>query len=132
MEFIRPKRVGLSLDMTPMIDIVFQLLIFFMLSSSFLHPSMKLTLPKAVTHDSGESEKTVITIGKSGEIYFNTHPVGSGELPNRLALLNAKDDNVHIQGDAEVPYKKVIEVLDLVRQAGISRIHIAHQGVNSK
>ena len=62
MEFIRPKRISLGLDMAPLIDIVFLLLIFFMLSSSFLNPALKLDLPQAVKHDTNEPQQVVVLL----------------------------------------------------------------------
>lgn len=128
MEFLRPKRASLSLDMTPMIDIVFQLLIFFMLTSSFLTPALKLTLPKSVSRDAAQQERLVISIEKQGGIYVNTQKVPLEQLKIYLEeKLGNSPQPVHLRGDAEMPYKLFVQVMDLARQAGASQIHIMHE-----
>lgn len=133
-EFIRPKKASLSLDMTPMIDIVFQLLIFFMLSSSFLNPSLKLTLPKAVQGEDREPEQIIVSADKTGNIYLNTQKVLKEQLKAQLENRFAKDSKkaVHLRGDAEMPYKFFVEVMDIARQAGAQQINIVHETAQSQ
>lgn len=128
MEFIRPKKSSLGLDMTPMIDIVFQLLIFFMLSSSFLTPTLRLNLPKAVTQDNRETEHVVVSVNKTGEVYIN-HTQSSMEalkLELEAVLTKTSKKYVRVQGDQDMPYKFFVQVMDLARQAGATQVHIAH------
>jgi len=134
MEFLRPRKPSLGLDMAPMIDIVFQLLIFFMLSSSFLNPSLKLTLPKAVQQDFQEPEKIVVSADKTGNIYVNTQKVPKDELKARLENRFAKDSKkaVHLRGDGEMPYKFFVEIMDIARQAGAHQINIVHEAEKSQ
>ena len=103
MEFIRPKKASLSLDMAPLIDVVFQLLIFFMLSSSFLTPALKLTLPKAVEQDERQPERVVISVDKAGAIYLDTRPVSLERLRPLLEPLVIRNPKrvVHIRIDTE-------------------------------
>lgn len=129
MEFVRSKKVRLSLDMAPLIDIVFQLLIFFMLSSSFLSPSLKLNLPQASRQDQRESENLVVSVDKEGSVFINTFKTSMaelrGEIQNRLKADPEK--SLHIRGDQNMPYKYFVEVMDLARQAGANKIHIVHE-----
>lgn len=129
MEFIRPKKASLSLDMAPLIDIVFQLLIFFMLSSSFLNPSLKLNLPQAVQQDQRETERIVISMDKGGSVYMNTLKTSMPEIRGAIeAKLKADPKrSVHIRGDQDMPYKYFVEVMDLARQAGAHQINIVHE-----
>ena len=128
-EFIRPRKPGLSLDMTPMIDIVFQLLIFFMLSSSFLNPSLKLTLPQAIQQNKQEPERIVLSVDKGGDTYINTQKVPKEALRGRLEDLFSRDPKkvVHLRGDAEMPYKLFVEVMAIARQAGALQVNIVHE-----
>jgi len=130
MDFIRPKRVSLSLDMAPLIDVVFQLLIFFMLSSSFLTPALRLTLPKAVEQDERQPQRVVISVDKAREVFVNTTKTSMAELKGLLELRLASDPkkSVHLRGDAEMPYKLFVQIMDLARQAGARQINILHQG----
>lgn len=129
MEFLRPRRPTLSLDMAPLIDIVFQLLIFFMLSSSFLNPALKLNLPKAVTQDSKEPEQIIVSIDRKGSIYINRDEIQMERLTPVLSqkLSGRTRKSVHVRGDKEMPYKYFVEVMDAARQAGATQVNIVHE-----
>lgn len=130
MEFVRSKKTSLSFDMAPLVDIVFQLLIFFMLSSSFLNPSLKLNLPKAVEHDQREPERLIVSLDKEGSIFVNTLKTNKEDLKAALEV-KLKNDNkksVHVRGDKDMPYKYFVEVMDIARQAGARQINIVHEG----
>lgn len=129
MEFLRPRRPTLSLDMAPLIDIVFQLLIFFMLSSSFLNPALKLNLPKAVTQDSKEPEQIIVSIGRKGSIFINHDEIQMERLTLALSqkLSGRTRKSVHVRGDKEMPYKYFVEVMDAARQAGATQVNIVHE-----
>lgn len=131
MEFLRPKRPSLSIDMAPLIDIVFQLLIFFMLSSSFLNPALKLNLPKAQVHDSKEREQIVVSIDQMGKVFVNRIQVQIADLKAQLEQKISQDSkrSVHIRGDKEMPYKYFVQVMDLARQAGAKQVNIVHEEV---
>jgi biopolymer transport protein ExbD len=129
MEFIRPKRISLGLDMAPLIDIVFQLLIFFMLSSSFLNPALKLDLPQAVKHDSNEPQQVVVSIDKTGKIFINTVETTMEQFKTDLKSKLGTDSkkSVHLRGDKDMPYRFFVQLMDLARQAGAHQINIVHE-----
>ena len=130
-EFTRPKKSGLTLDMTPMIDIVFQLLIFFMLSSSFVTPALKLTLPKAALNDKRETEQIVVSVDKQGDVFVDTVKSSMTELKSTLEEKLARDSkkSFHIRGDQDMPYKFFVEVMDTARQAGAKQVNIVHESI---
>ncbi len=129
MEIIRARKSKLSLDMAPLIDVVFQLLIFFMLTSSFSHATMNVALPKAKTVDQPQQEKIIISITETGDIFLNEEKASLGSLRKDLSiyLKNQSPPSVHIKGDKNMPYKFFIEVMDTARQAGARQINIIHQ-----
>ena len=130
MELIRVRKSKLSLDMAPLIDVVFQLLIFFMLTASFSNPAMRLNLPKAVTKDQSADEQLVVNVRKSGDIFINDKKVSLASLKGELAVKLAKYEkkSVNIKGEEDMPYKYFVEVMDLARQAGATQVNIVHQG----
>lgn len=132
MDLIRVRKSKLSLDMAPLIDVVFQLLIFFMLTASFSNPAMRLNLPKAVTKDPGHKEYVVVNVRQNGEIFLNEKrtPLESlrKELSARLAAADKK--SVNIKGEEDMPYKYFVQVMDIARQAGATQVNIVHQGNN--
>lgn len=129
MDFRRRKEIRSFLDMTPLIDCVLQLLIFFMLSSTFASPKIEIALPKASASDgTTESDATVILAGGSGEIYINHERVDIDSLRARLeAILAAKEDRrVTFRGHEEIPYRIFVRVVDAARLAGAEILNIAH------
>ena len=86
--FIRPKRASAGLDMAPLIDVVFLLLIFFMLTSSFLQPSIPLTLPKAAASDDPPPAPVFVSVDTSGAVYINQDAVPRGNFSAALGSLS--------------------------------------------
>lgn len=128
MEFIRPKKAGLSIDMTPMIDIVFQLLIFFMLSSSFLTPALKMNLPKADSNQAQEQQQIIVSIDREGHFFVNQEKVNQGQLREKLSpLVSASEKKaVFVRGDADMPYKYFVAAMDSARKAGATQVNVVH------
>jgi len=129
MEFIRAKKASLSLDMAPLIDVVFQLLIFFMLSSSFLAPALKLNLPRAASRDVKELEQVVVSIDRDGEVFLDTRRTSMGNLKSALEAVLRKGSKkvVHVRGDSQMPYRYFVQAMDRARQAGARQIQIVHE-----
>lgn len=128
MEFVRPKKPALSIDMTPMIDIVFQLLIFFMLSSSFLTPALKMNLPKADSSQAPEQQRIIVSIDQSGRFFVNQEEVKQEMLKPKLAPLVARAETkaVFVRGDADMPYKYFVAAMDAARKAGATQVNVVH------
>lgn len=129
MKIARQRRAVAGIDMSPLIDCVFQLLIFFMLSSSFLTPMVQLRLPKAATTDAPEMQEILVTINEAGNIYVNTRLVGSDQLQAELAplLARSKSKVITFQGDEKMHYEWFVKVLDAARASGAANINIAHR-----
>lgn len=129
MELIRTRKSRLSMDLAPLIDVVFQLLVFFMLTSSFANPAMKLVLPQASAAGQMEQENIVISIDRDGQIFLNDRKMALESLrPELQKLLAAREDqSVHVRGDQQMPYKFFIQVMDLAKQAGATQVNIVYQ-----
>ena len=115
-------------DMTPMIDIVFLLVIFFMVSSTFItNRGIKVKLPKSITSQSEVNNKIIISIKENGDLYLNDQKVLQKKLGQLLKKekLKSNQDLVIIKGDKQVPYSKMIEIMDLAKIAGLERISLA-------
>lgn len=128
MEISRQKRTSLRMEMSPLIDCIFQLLIFFMLSSTFLTPAIKLTLPTATAEASQQNPELLITLDATGKIYLNTEQVTISELsrmlPQRLATSEKKV--VTIRGDKAMQYEHFVTALDAAKRAGAIHVNISH------
>lgn len=115
-----------TIDIAPMIDVVFQLLIFFMLTSSFVfQPGIKINLPKAVTSEIVGKQTSVITITEENVIYFEKKAVNMDELKAQLQMSSSSDKPVLIRADKRAYIGRIVEVWDLCRTLGISQVNVA-------
>jgi biopolymer transport protein ExbD len=71
MEFIRKKRERPHIDIAPLVDIIFLLLIFFMISSNFIAPTIRMDLPKALSEQKLEKVDLVVTVDRNANVYIN-------------------------------------------------------------
>lgn len=115
-----------QLDIAPLIDVVFQLLIFFMLTSSFIfQPGIKINLPKAVTSEIVKEKNLLITVTSENLIYLNNRPVTTRELVNELKTAAKENRPLLINADRKASLGRVVEIWDLCRAQGISQVNIA-------
>lgn len=131
MQLRRKKRIESPPDITPMIDVVFLLLIFFMISTTFINtPGIKITLPEAAS-DEIKTEKTTIrlAISDKGEIYIDDEKVGMEALANVFisAAKEAKESIVIISADENASHGTVVKVMDSAKHSGITRLAIETQ-----
>ena len=127
MKFKRKVKIEMgSLDIAPLIDVVFLLLIFFMLTSSYIfQPGIRVDLPRAVTSEVLHRELLIVTVTSLNSIYINERPTEWDELVSRLALAAADDQPVLIRADKNASLGRIIEVWDVCRQINIKQISIA-------
>lgn len=115
-----------DIEIAPLIDVVFQLLIFFMLTSSFIYqPGIKVNLPKAVTSEALGEETFILTITSENIIYFNQKPVTIKDLKAKLKENLMPNKPLIIKADRKASLGRVVEVWDLCRGLGISQVNIA-------
>jgi len=115
-----------QIDIAPLIDMVFQLLIFFMLTSSFIvQQGIRVNLPRAITSEITKQNQLQISISSENIIYLNERVVTIQELKDLLKNLDRKDIPVLIKADRKAVLGRVVEVWDILREAGLSHINIA-------
>ena len=129
MRFKKKTEEDPILSITPLIDIVFLLLIFFMLTSHFTVASgVPIRLPK-VTQNAydGQNHETTISIDKEGLVYLKDEKTDINVLGAKLKSLveNKKLSQVVLQADREARHGIVVKVMDLAKSAGVSAIVIA-------
>jgi biopolymer transport protein ExbD len=129
MELIRAKKPQLSIDLAPLIDVVFQLLVFFMLTSAFANPAMRLNLPQANSGELTKDEQIIVSVDKSGELAINDTRTNVNAFQTDLARLlqPLSVKSISIRGDENMPYKYFVQIMDLSRQAGAQQINIIYQ-----
>jgi biopolymer transport protein ExbD len=114
-----------DINITPMLDLAYVLLVIFILMATASVQGIKVDLPKAGSSQSLVQPKTkAITINNSGQIFLDAFPVSIGDLESRLRTEKAMNPEVPIvvMGDATVQYQKVMEVLDLLRRLELNKV----------
>ncbi len=107
-------------NMTPMIDVVLQLLIFFMLSASFGQASSQfgIQLPPSASQEELPQREIIIVLDQDQKIYLDREEVSLNQLYSRLRAIPAKTRVVSVQADRRVPYGTVMKVISVARKSG--------------
>jgi biopolymer transport protein ExbD len=119
-----------EINITPMLDLAYVLLVIFIIMTTASVQGIKVNLPKASNAPSLAKPTTkAITITETGQIYLDTYPVTMEELELRLRQQKAVTPEfpVVIKGDARVQYEKVIDVLDLMGRLDITQLGLVTQ-----
>lgn len=118
-----------QLMIIPMIDIIFFLLVFFMMSmlSMVVQKSMPLTLPQAESAKVSMTRNIPVTITADGGIYYERDLMSLRDLTVRLTedVAHGEDISVILRGDAAASYGTVVQVMDVVKRLGIEKVYIA-------
>ena len=114
-----------DINITPMLDLAYVLLVIFIIMTTAAVQGIKVNLPKASSTVSLSEPKTVaITINNAGDIFMDAYPVTLPDLENRLRTAKATtpDFPIVVRGDATVQYQKVMDVLDLLRRLDLNKV----------
>ena len=126
----RRNRINSNVDMTPMIDIVFQLIVFFLVSTTFaVVPGIKLNLPQSRTAEGTSVQGITIYAEKNGAMFFNDIEVSMETLGEQLRNFDTKDTKkeefpVSLQADDEVTNGTIVKIFDIIRENGYSVINL--------
>jgi biopolymer transport protein ExbD len=119
------------IEIIPMIDTMFFLLVFFMIAtlSMTIQHGMPVSLPTAESSTDTIAEHVSLTLTREGLLYYNKEAITLQELEMRLANLrqSSSDPSLLINADEQVPHGRVIKVMDLIRLSGITSMGIATQ-----
>ena len=120
-----------EVNMLPLIDVLFAILIFFMLSNIVLTEKNKITVQRPTNSDVEQVDKAkkliTITLTKNKKLYLEDEEIGADELSERLKLIS-KDgsiDQVLIDADKTSAYSDVMEILEIVKETGLNSIGLA-------
>jgi len=114
------------LDIAPLIDVIFLLLIFFMLTSSFIfQPGIRVNLPRAITSEVLHKEQLVIVVTEDNSFFIDERPVEEEELVSRIMAASRRGQSILIKADKASDLGKVIHVWDICRQVDVKQVNIA-------
>jgi biopolymer transport protein ExbD len=114
-----------DINITPMLDLAYVLLVIFIIMTTASVQGIKVDLPKASSSASLAKPKTkAITVADSGQVFLDAYPVTMDELESRLRTEKATNPEfpIVLKGDAGVQYQKVMDVLDLLRRLDLSQV----------
>ena len=127
----RAEEEDASIDMTPMLDIVFIMLIFFIVTTSFVKEAgIEVNKPDASNATKQKSANIFIAINEDGDVWMDKREVDVERVRANIERMLAEQPTevVIIQADEKAEHGKVVEVMDQVKAAGISRISVAAKG----
>ncbi|MDP1863122.1 MAG: biopolymer transporter ExbD [Thiobacillus sp.] len=119
-----------QINVVPMLDLAYVLLVIFIIMTTASVQGIKVNLPKASdTPSLAKPQTKAITITEGGQIFLDTYPVSLEELRTQLAALKAVNPElpVVVKGDTVVEYGRVMEVLELLGQLGITQLGLVTQ-----
>lgn len=129
MSFLRKQSEEPRIDLTPMVDVVFLLLIFFMISTTFVEsPGISIKLPEASSQTIDREPKEVkIYLSREGDIYHRDQKISLDGFKSLLAehQSEAERTTVLLLADQESRHGKVVALMDLARDAGFVKLAIA-------
>lgn len=117
-----------DINITPMLDLAYVLLVIFILMTTASVQGTKVNLPKASSSPSLAKPKTKsITVNNEGKIFLDTIPVSLAELETKLAQAKAQvpDLPVVLRGDSRTQYQGVMDVLDVIGRVGLTQVGLA-------
>jgi len=129
MKFRRRLTTRTNVELVPLIDVVFQLVVFFMVSTTFiLTPGISIVLPSSQSSEPVAMTRMVVSIVSSNELYLNKDRYTLSGLSKKLSELSEEEKNaiktVIIEGDSAVSYSLMVEVLDVLRLNGFKGVNL--------
>ncbi|MBP2643392.1 MAG: exbD 3 [Firmicutes bacterium] len=120
------RTVGVRVDMTPMVDVMMLLVIFFMMTTAFVtvYPGFDINLPQA-SMESREKKQMDVVVAKDGRIAVDGLQVDKGELSSRLCANGSPPDSVCVRADKEATHGMVVAIMDEIHKAGVTKLAIA-------
>jgi biopolymer transport protein TolR len=118
-----------EINMTPMIDVMLVLLIIFMVAAPMLTTGVEVNLPESTTGKNLESEALMVTLDRDGRIQFEKQFLLVGALRTQLKQRAAQNRKrpVMVRADHNIPYGRVIAVVDAIREAGFTQVGFVTQ-----
>ena len=119
-----------GINITPMVDIMMVLLIIFMVTASFVSESgLKINLPKTQDQETSTTVSLSVAVDEKGELLYKSAKTTVDNLKAALTREVSFNPNtrVTLAADRKLPYQQVVDVLDIIKQAGVSRVALASE-----
>ncbi len=134
----RERKKGRSivyLNVVSLIDVMFLLLIFLILTSSFRgQPAVTVVLPRSATAEEAVDTPSILFLTTDGRVFLNERPVTEAELPSLLAQLRVDtgEDRMVLRADAAAAHGDVVKLIDTIKQSGFTRISLSARAAGAE
>ena len=124
------KKRGTAVDLTPMIDVVFKLILFFLVSTTFaILPAINVNLPESSTAQGADVAGITITMQSNGKMWFNDEQVSFSTLGKKLAAFDTEGKKkeeypVTLEADENVTNGSIVKVFDVLRTEGFVSVNL--------
>ena len=121
-----------ELNITPLLDLAFVLLVIFIITTTPVVNDMELDLPSAAKRPKDPKPKVnYVTIESSGRLFLGREEIDLASLQERMSLLRVDDPDlsVVIRGSARTKYKNVVDVMDMLQQANVLKVNLATEPI---
>ncbi|HMP88778.1 MAG TPA: biopolymer transporter ExbD [Kiritimatiellia bacterium] len=121
---IKPLQQMSEINMTPLIDLTFLLLITFIITMPLVEQAIPINLPKAKTQSVDQRESRSITVDVKGQVYLDSVPLAMDDLAAQMKLIAtaSPDTTVMVRADEKLHYGTVVEILRILNDANITRL----------
>ncbi len=127
MQFKIKQKKKIIINITSLIDVMFLLLIFLLISSTFLEqPGIKLELPETKNSDTVKQREFTLFVDKEGKIFLNKTEVSEVELEEKIkkVLPEMKDKAIILKADNKTSHGMVVKIMDIIKKSGVKKLVI--------
>ena len=121
------RRRSVDVDITPLVDVLFMLIIFFVLTTSFVQGAIDLTLPSG-SPSAVPGNPVVLSVRKDGTLFWSKERISREELSTYVAKIVSKSGDIMITADRDVKYGIVAELMDELQRLGVRELSLAFGG----
>ena len=127
MQFKTRQKSKISINITSLIDVMFLLLIFLLVSSTFLEqPGIKLELPETESSETVKQREFTLFVDKNGKLFLNQEEISQSKLEEKIksVLPEMKDQAIILKADNVASHGLVVKVMDLIKKGGVKKLVI--------
>jgi biopolymer transport protein ExbD len=122
-----PRRT--EINITSLIDVIFMLVIFFMIGSTFEKPALTVSLPRAASGEFTQRRMFTVSLDAEGTLYFEGERIGEEALKQKLTayVREEPDFRIALDCDGSLAFQRVTEIMDIFNAAGARNVAIRHE-----
>jgi biopolymer transport protein ExbD/biopolymer transport protein TolR len=123
-----------EINITPLVDVVLVLLVIFMITEPVLQSGIEVSVPKTRTVQQITEQRMVVTIDRDQQVFLNDQPINIHDLPQKLLQpgTDPAHQSIYLRSDERVPFGAFAQVMDAVKQSGITNVSIVTQPLDTK